>query len=297
MSSDNDENPHENEDDNQDKTFFGFNLFDEAKENFTKIQIQFEDKKLQQILSNSTKYKRETLAEAVIKLKKICQSFLEVIESRTNIAESQDRVSVSDNQLPPRAAAGRSGSSESQPGQSPVLQPVRESQQEQEETPPPTLPSHTHKSHNFSHLHPQPPLCRKFKFGNCPHGMSGKSLQNGQKCKFNHPRLCHKFMKNGNFGRYGCKNTSCEYFHPIICQNSFKRRKCLIKNCSKWHLKGTTRIEKSFQKIPSYNIHQQQKGSAAHVAGTFFPRNQGQDNPKPNRSTDNVRGNFLDPTP
>ena len=70
MSSDNNENPHENEDYNQDKTFFGFNLFDEAKENFTQIQIQFEDKNSHQILSNLTKYKRETLAEVVIKLKK-----------------------------------------------------------------------------------------------------------------------------------------------------------------------------------------------------------------------------------
>ena len=86
----------------------------------------------------------------------------------------------------------------------------------------------------------QVPVCIKFKYGNCPHGMSGSKIYKGVTCKFTHPKVCRRFINYGPFGSNGCHlGRNCEFFHPQICRHSFRDLCCLDKNCQRWHLKNT----------------------------------------------------------
>ena len=95
-----------------------------------------------------------------------------------------------------------------------------------------------------SNLNAQGPtvVCKKYKKGNCPHGLRGNKLINGQRCLYLHPRSCNKFCSFGSKGPRGCsEGSSCQYFHPIICRFSLRSRQCSKENCSFVHLRGTTR--------------------------------------------------------
>ena len=94
-------------------------------------------------------------------------------------------------------------------------------------------------------------VCSKLRHGTCPHGITGKSEHRGKICEFHHPKLCKKFVRNGNGGRFGCKNGNrCDFFHPILCKNSVKFRKCLDHKCTYVHLRGTARKERKTEQFP-----------------------------------------------
>ena len=87
-------------------------------------------------------------------------------------------------------------------------------------------------------------VCHKLKHGKCAHGITGKTVVQGKVCEFSHPKVCKKFAKYGNRGRFGCKKErNCEFLHPILCQNSVRLKKCLNRKCTYQHLKGTIRKE------------------------------------------------------
>ena len=95
--------------------------------------------------------------------------------------------------------------------------------------------------------------CYKYKRGTCPHGMSGNKLVDGNKCKYEHPRLCKYF----NTSSKGCMNgASCTFFHPILCKFSVKQRLCTNINCKFAHLKGTAREapKEPFRQQPEYEV-------------------------------------------
>ena len=76
-------------------------------------------------------------------------------------------------------------------------------------------------------------ICPRLKHGTCPHGVTGKTEHRGKACEFRHPKMCKKFIKYGNKGRFGCKSgNSCEFFHPILCQKSVNFRKCFNNKCT-----------------------------------------------------------------
>ena len=85
-------------------------------------------------------------------------------------------------------------------------------------------------------------VCRYFLRQECRHGVSGKD------CKFDHPKLCYKFIRNGS-KHGGCKKQQCNFFHPRLCQSSQKERKCVQKSCKLYHLKGTKR-ENDIDDVP-----------------------------------------------
>ena len=91
-------------------------------------------------------------------------------------------------------------------------------------------------------------ICSKLKQGKCPHGISGQREVGGRVCEFSHPKFCKKFTRNGSGGRYGCKG--CDNFHPTLCRNSVRFRKCFNQKCTFVHLKGTQRKEYSEQPFP-----------------------------------------------
>ena len=48
-----------------------------------------------------------------------------------------------------------------------------------------------------------PSICKFFKKGSCKYGLSGTS---GGKCKYHHPKICHKYANYGKFGEKGCNS-------------------------------------------------------------------------------------------
>ena len=97
-------------------------------------------------------------------------------------------------------------------------------------------------------------ICYKYKRGTCPHGLSGNKLVNGNKCKYEHPKLCKYFNTSG---AKGCmKGASCTFFHPILCKFSVKHKLCTNINCKFAHLKGTAREapKEPFRQQPEYEV-------------------------------------------
>ena len=67
------------------------------------------------------------------------------------------------------------------------------------------------------------PICRRFRRGQCPHGMKGQKLVEGKKCAYAHPPKCRKFLLAGNDKKYGCgQGKRCKFLHPILCPSSGK---------------------------------------------------------------------------
>ena len=107
---------------------------------------------------------------------------------------------------------------------------------------------------NVNRQEDQRPICFRYKQGKCPHGKSGNRIVNGQKCNFVHPRKCIKHCRFGQDKDQGC-NGPCEFFHPILCRNSLRYRKCYSETCTFAHLSGTERYEN--QLPPSHNLYNQ----------------------------------------
>jgi hypothetical protein len=112
-------------------------------------------------------------------------------------------------------------------------------------------------------------ICSKYKVGKCPHGIRGNKVIEGNKCDKEHPKRCFKFCAFGNKGKQCCtKGDKCEYYHPVLCKFSMRKKVCTNKDCTYVHLKGTKRTEQSAKsqtknensKVPSpdrgYNMNQ-----------------------------------------
>ena len=82
--------------------------------------------------------------------------------------------------------------------------------------------------------------CELYLNGECPHGISGRL--NGA-CERLHPKRCNKYMKWGKRHDKGCKSTSCDKAHPVLCDRSHDL-KCLAPNCPfKLHTQKCVRID------------------------------------------------------
>ena len=94
-------------------------------------------------------------------------------------------------------------------------------------------------------------LCELYLNGECPHGISGK--MNGI-CNGLHPKRCNKYMKWVKRHDKGCKGTSCDKAHPVICDRSHDL-KCFVQNCPfKLHTQKCVRIEQHQQQLRGPNI-------------------------------------------
>jgi len=92
--------------------------------------------------------------------------------------------------------------------------------------------------------YPQPsyPVCEEYKRNNCPHGRDGKTEVDGDICKKLHPKKCFAWCKAGKDERHGCnKGSDCTYYHPVLCRNSVRYRKCTNAECTFTHLRFTKR--------------------------------------------------------
>ena len=85
----------------------------------------------------------------------------------------------------------------------------------------------------------QPRNCKKFLSWNCPHGLTGNKIINGNSCPFKHPRICKQFRSTGFTG---CsKGSSCRFYHPEICKVALESGSCLKRDCRKFHPRSIKR--------------------------------------------------------
>lgn len=101
-----------------------------------------------------------------------------------------------------------------------------------------------------------PPVCKKYRRRECPHGASGKTLVDGKPCAFSHPRRCRRYQHNGTHPKFGCTNKNCKYLHPELCKFSVRNRVCLNLDCRFTHLKFTRRFD------PDSSYHNQQNSNS-----------------------------------
>ena len=73
--------------------------------------------------------------------------------------------------------------------------------------------------------------CRFYIKKQCKHGLKGN------KCSYDHPKLCYKFIKNG-ISHGGCQDKACLFYHPKLCWESMRNRVCNNLKCKFYHLKG-----------------------------------------------------------
>lgn len=101
-----------------------------------------------------------------------------------------------------------------------------------------------HRDSQDDRFHDERPTCELLRRGKCPHGISGRTLVNGEICQFAHPRRCMRFCRNGPYSRHGCdQGRECQYLHPILCKYSLKYKQCTNLRCRFTHLTGTTRYK------------------------------------------------------
>ena len=78
-------------------------------------------------------------------------------------------------------------------------------------------------------------VCKYYARKECKYGVKG------DKCPFNHPPKCIKFVNHGDRNA-GCKKgKTCPLFHPPLCWNSVNHGWCDRAGCKYQHLRGTMR--------------------------------------------------------
>ena len=76
-------------------------------------------------------------------------------------------------------------------------------------------------------------ICKYYLRRECQHGRVGKE------CRFQHPKICQMFSRNGD-RRGGCKKgRNCRDFHPKVCHESMQNKECSRKKCRFFHLNAT----------------------------------------------------------
>jgi len=88
--------------------------------------------------------------------------------------------------------------------------------------------------------------CPKLLEGVCQFGWTGRG------CPYFHPRRCLSYCRYGESPSEGCpKDKDCLEFHPQLCRNSTKMRRCFNEQCKQVHLVGTARYKYSAEKYPN----------------------------------------------
>ena len=65
--------------------------------------------------------------------------------------------------------------------------------------------------------HQQQLICKLYKAGKCPPGISGKKKVNDKVCEHHHPKRCNRFCKFGPYSRFGCnKRKDCKFFSSCV---------------------------------------------------------------------------------
>ena len=110
-------------------------------------------------------------------------------------------------------------------------------------------------------------ICRAYRHGNCPHGLTGKREVNGASCSKAHPRICYRYRKHGSEGPKACaKGMDCKFFHPVICKSSLRKQKCTKTNCTHIHMRSNSKTEnvKKKETVPTRSAIKNVKTTSDH---------------------------------
>ena len=111
--------------------------------------------------------------------------------------------------------------------------------------------NNTGTGNTSTHTAVKKPVCKFFLRQKCQHGRKGTS------CKFDHPKLCFKFIKNGD-KRGGCsEGPNCSFVHPRLC-NGYKSGVCKRTNCNFFHTKNTKILTNAATDSPNTVVRERQ---------------------------------------
>ena len=144
-------------------------------------------------------------------------------------------------------------------------------------------------------------ICKFYKSRTCKYGTLG------ERCPFNHPKKCLKYITHGNKNSRGCKKgKECSLYHPPLCWSSINYGTCDKGDCKFQHIRGTV-VQRFYR-----NENVQADEGAHHTNAVrpqhFSPRDRNERTyahaanpsqnyriPPPERDSDNVsRQNFLE---
>ena len=129
-----------------------------------------------------------------------------------------------------------------QPSQTSSRQPTEEPPQNTPPPPPGEPRQEVQQQDSISDIPDERTNCQRYLNNQCPHGINGNKVINGESCKDYHPRRCYRYCKFGTKRRIGCQNgDSCSKLHPKLCKYSVRSSACYNENCKFVHLKGTKR--------------------------------------------------------
>ena len=111
--------------------------------------------------------------------------------------------------------------------------------------------------------------------GKCPHGVSGRTLHQGETCKKSHPKHCRKLTRFGNDPSKGCTlGSGCHLYHPQHCKKSVQNKQCFNEKCTLVHMVGIIRVKPSKEngkkggKYPSQRNSRPDRGSYRRAEST-----------------------------
>ena len=117
--------------------------------------------------------------------------------------------------------------------------------------------------------------CVPYLKGECPHGRRGLDEVEGEICSNLHPKKCFPWVRAGNNEQHGCtKGRDCEFYHPRLCNNSVRYRRCTNPHCTFVHLRFTKRYNNRRQE-ENYQHRQ------PHMSNPSSAPNQNQHTPQP----------------
>ena len=114
-------------------------------------------------------------------------------------------------------------------------------------------------------------ICEHYKRYKRPHGNDGKTEVEGVICKNLHPKRCYPWCQAGNNSKFGCnKGRECSFYHPRLCNNSLRYRKCTKPECTFTHLRFTRRYPRRDKENQDYrNVASQEPDVRNHNTATL----------------------------
>lgn len=129
-------------------------------------------------------------------------------------------------------------------------------------------------------------VCKHFLQKKCKHG------KHGEKCDFEHPKMCFRFSKFGEKHPGGCKKgKKCQFYHPPLCWKSVNGEKCERKNCKFFHIRVPRVADKSVGESKDKNRNAEIQPSWARIVDPNLNRTKPME--RPWSVADNVSGRDI----
>ena len=121
-------------------------------------------------------------------------------------------------------------------------------------------------------------ICKFYRTRTCKYGTLG------ERCLFDHPKKCLKYITHGSKTSRGCKKgKECSFYHPPLCWSSVNNGTCHKTDCKFQHIRGTV--------VQRLNIDIDQSNWESHHTNTARSRNVSTQNVNERSYSNVVRSN------